>query len=1855
MKKRSIAFLLVLAMLAAVLPAGVTATESSEAAHAHTDQHTCQKTSAAWVAWGDDEAEKTTLPKTAVDGSTHFYLTSDISVSSLTEVSKDVTIHLCLNGYSIDGQQKTGIYKTVAGAELIIEDCGAVFDEDGKFVSGGRLTGGKNTNAAGAIYALGGKVTLRGILLTGNQGNSTTTGGWVGGAITCRSGSEILVENCKISDNITDVEGGAMAVRGTATVKNTVISDNCAASGGAVYVSGGTLMLENVTATGNHNTDTGASFLQTANSAKVTLTDTVATGNYATGTSATWRGGIYVGSRYDSLTLSGKTVVDNNTLKNGTVEVNVLLPFVNTVVKVNGLTDGAKLSINTRDRNETTPGVFLTAEATPEKWNLSWVTYENNGMAVDYDKAAGQFVFTENTTHRHCFCDHGNLEQCSHDSIAWLPWKKTDSLPTSGNYYLENDVELSAPVELTDGAELNLCLNGRTVTAEGAEGTNSDRIFYLWGKAALSISDCAGTGKLTGGTAAAICLEGNAEATLNLYGGSITGNTRTGSLGGAVVINATNKQSTFNMYGGEISGNSAGTHGGAIHVRKNGIVNIYGGMIANNVASTYEGGAIRVIEGGTLNIYGGTLSGNSAQTTGGAIYVSGGTVELSGGEIADNTASNGGGIYVGSDGVLNLAGGTVSGNTAALYGGGICVAKDAAQVQLSGDPAVTGNTVNGQANNLHLRGTATVIVDIMESKEHQVGVTAEELPRFVSQDMTADQSAYFFSDSVYRSITCKENKLYMGNAAGHEHCACAGAEEGCEHVSETWGAWESTTSLPSTSGYYYLLSDVTLSQAVTLTGGADVKLCLNGHTVTVNGEGTDDRIFYLWGQAALTLSDCTAHMEEGKYVAGKLTGGTNSGICLESNANATVNLYDGIITGNTRTGTLGGAVVLNTTAKQNTFNMYGGEISGNSADTHGGAIHLKKNCTVNLYGGTIANNTAKTYEGGAIRVIEGGVLNIYGGTISGNTAKTSGGAIAVDNSTLNITGGTISGNTAASGGGMYLRGVAATVSGVSITGNTATGDGGGITLSAESQVILEEVSVQKNTAKNGAGSILLSGSQLTMASGSIHKNAALENGGGIYVSKTATLTLTGGEISENEAYGGAGVYHYQSVGTYTGGTISGNVAKQNGGGIYANGSTVSMNGVKITSNAAKQNGGGVFANAQTALIVTEATVSQNTAGEGGGGLLLQLSDLSLNGGTIENNKAAKQGGGLRLLGATATMQKAVIRNNTANEGGGVSMSANKAKSGETTVSAMTMESGSVIGNAVTGSGGGIVLAGGSKLDVCGGSISSNTAINGAGILAMSKATVNLKGGTVSKNAAKDNGGAVYISRTAIMNMTGGEVCTNTAGRGGAGIYHLESTGIYSGGAVCHNLAEGNGAGLYSNKGTLTLKGSFRLAENTAKEAGGALVASNSSAVNINGGTIIGNAAPRGGAIVTMSKTVLNVNGGTITRNTAAIEGGAMYISTNCTFNMTGGEVCENTAVNRGGAILMNSPGTISGGVIRGNKAIGSEEYKTPVGGGVIIIGQTDTIKTLTISGGEIIDNYSAGHAGGVRVNYGNSLVMTGGTVANNTAEKNGGGIEFYGHSTVTGSTITGNTAGGDGGGMRANMQVDLVLENLDVSNNTSGGNGGAIYLNRGATAKMTECALTGNAAQQGGALWAVDDLSMHSCTITGNACKDGAAVYLAPGEFDGHSYFVGLMKMSGNMRICDNAGEFPGLYISDGTVMSVGAQGLGEDTLVHVYLEKGVLTKTLFGNYDYEGGNGVYTVTYGNRSATDFEVEEMAEEPAEPSETITEATESTMPAEQPQRSNGVIYVAIGAMMAALAAAVAIVLAVKKKSSKQDKK
>ena len=100
---------------------------------------------------------------------------------------------------------------------------------------------------------------------------------------------------------------------------------------------------------------------------------------------------------------------------------------------------------------------------------------------------------------------------------------------------------------------------------------------------------------------------------------------------------------------------------------------------------------------------------------------------------------------------------------------------------------------------------------------------------------------------------------------------------------------------------------------------------------------------------------------------------------------------------------------------QTDFNMYGGEISGNTANS-GGGISIRSGNFI-MHSGLIRGNEAITGGGGGISISDAGILalsaDIRGGTISGNTAVDGGGIHAINLTALTTSTAVIfSGNTA---------------------------------------------------------------------------------------------------------------------------------------------------------------------------------------------------------------------------------------------------------------------------------------------------------------------------------------------------------------------------------------------------------------------------------------------------------------------------------------------------------------------------------------------------------------------------------------------------------------------------------------------------------------------------------------------------------------------------------------------------------------------------------------------------------------------------------------------------------------------------
>lgn len=98
--------------------------------------------------------------------------------------------------------------------------------------------------------------------------------------------------------------------------------------------------------------------------------------------------------------------------------------------------------------------------------------------------------------------------------------------------------------------------------------------------------------------------------------------------------------------------------------------------------------------------------------------------------------------------------------------------------------------------------------------------------------------------------------MYMWSIDKHiKHCICGGNTDFNGHDTHKnieWTKWNSTDSLPTASGNYYLANDINLATEQTVKN--DINICLNGKTIKSN---TIDYAISVNSNASLTITDCT--------------------------------------------------------------------------------------------------------------------------------------------------------------------------------------------------------------------------------------------------------------------------------------------------------------------------------------------------------------------------------------------------------------------------------------------------------------------------------------------------------------------------------------------------------------------------------------------------------------------------------------------------------------------------------------------------------------------------------------------------------------------------------------------------------------------------------------------------------------------------------------------------------------------------------------------------------------------------------------------------------------------------------------
>ena len=585
-------------------------------------------------------------------------------------------------------------------------------------------------------------------------------------------------------------------------------------------------------------------------------------------------------------------------------------------------------------------------------------------------KAAGE--------HKHCVCGATHKDVGDHTSeteITFQAWKKTDSLPdTAGNYYLENDVVISAPTKDEDSRyvgwqvpdDVVLCLNGHSITMTGRE--QCDAIFISWDKK-FTLTDCRNAGKVT-------------------HADKEDGKKYTGS---AIGVNG----GTFNMYGGSITGNDATSD------------NLYDG---NNCGGGVYLGA------GTFKMYGGSITNNHSAFEGGGVYIStqwNCDFYMYGGNITDNTTGKeGGGVYAVSDM-------TVSGN--ANITGNKKVDGSVSNVGLFTNPEGETKTIKIAGD---MNGTLGVYTDrVVPTVENPVVIVqGANANKDYSNIITSDSANYKImrdsSDSTKLVLTGKDAP--EPTPTEHKHCVCGTNTlnmngHNCS-ANQVWTGIDDLSEITS-SGYYYLKQDVTITSTNTYSSvytsgnqycglkiSGDVALCLNGHSIIMqNPEGVTDDVDAVMVEGHFVLTDCqgTGTIKHAKNLSGETYQG--KGVKVQG---GTFDMYAGTITGNTSEYDTGGSGVsvegVKEAGKSSIFHMYGGTISGNIAK-NGGGVEVTRSVyngpsEFHMYGGTITGNTADSTwssygNGGGVYVSWTAKFFMNGGKICGNTATCQGGGV----------------------------------------------------------------------------------------------------------------------------------------------------------------------------------------------------------------------------------------------------------------------------------------------------------------------------------------------------------------------------------------------------------------------------------------------------------------------------------------------------------------------------------------------------------------------------------------------------------------------------------------------------------------------------------------------------------------------------------------------------------------------------------------------------------------------------------------------------------------------------------------------
>ena len=1049
-----------------------------------------------------------------------------------------------MDGNSIGGGG-IGITSDLRRSELYKVDSGTVNIIDTV------VEGNTTTLAGGGIYCgYNGTNNISGGRISNNtSGTAATTANdavnkykYGGGAVAVRNNTTTIKDGTLITGNTSGVDGGALYVKNadsrvlpaSLTTEDCEIKNNTAKKGGIAYVSAGASFAMGKETSPDSNEGVGDVFVEKS-AGKVTLpaakklegeydawlmdnTPPALETDIANDSSAehyyTLQGAARVVARLNGL-LGSWTGIEYTTLqaaldeaakKNGTASIDLLADVGEQVtattennpitLNLNGYTLTGKITLT----NGQNTNAFTLTDETVDDYKAGSTGGVLTGPANGIEMGKGKSSITCNTL------------KLKGKTLTLTNMYRGVSA-TSG--YADISADDVTFTQITNGGVYTSGGYCKVQVANVTYTNNTGNAFLVGSGRNILTVDNANiyNNKISGN--GLLWLGDNSTLTIN--GGSFHDNTVSNN---GTIAYANSVGCTITINGGEFYNNKA-ANGGVVYMPGNDTLTINGGNFYNNTA-TGSGGAI-VQGNGNVNvnmtINGGDFHDNNA-VNGGAIYMGTNTglatLTMIGGKIYNNTANNGGAVYIPNKGKVTLSaaegaavGGIIRDNTASqlasnLYLGGAGSSLTVGEKTLLYGGTIAGDVLFAQGGTVDLADTKALYTKDIEDAGALV---------WLKNDATTGETV--------RSETAPAQTIYTLAPAGKNtgsYAARIGSDKYFS-INQAIKAMEAADAEDAeTNTTIHLLRDQTEDVTINNTKHSPI-LNLNGYTLTGKITVSDLNKNTL----TFTLTDDNTQADYNKAGnGGTLTAASGNLVYVNNQTsnlqNITVKLQGVTLTGANR-GVLAASntnlVAVDTTFSNNTLTASGAA---------GAAIGYNDSGTLVATNCTFTNNRVENSHGGAIYMNRAtDTATIENCTFTNNYAQSHGGAV-------------------------YLNAHAITLRGNRFAGNTAKNQGGAVYLVPNANnekvetapygnydEILQNNTFENNTASGNGGALYIAPPTTTVTTlidqCTFTNNSTTTGGGGAVYHNQGSLTLgTGNRFEDNKSYGGAS-------GMYVGGNL----------------------------------------------------------------------------------------------------------------------------------------------------------------------------------------------------------------------------------------------------------------------------------------------------------------------------------------------------------------------------------------------------------------------------------------------------------------------------------------------------------------------------------------------------------------------------------------------------------------------------------------------------------------------------------------------------------------------------------------------